>query len=66
VLRNKSTIAMSSVLEELAHTTDHTALLHEAPDYIGSHPIKHAHNFYFILIVSSAFGMWWQIKLPRM
>jgi len=57
---------MSSVLEELAHTTDHTALLHEAPDYIGSHPIKHAHNFYFILIVSGAFGMWWQIKLPRM
>jgi len=32
-------------------------LLCGAPDYIGAHRIKHAHNFYFILFVCSGLGM---------
>jgi len=35
--------------KKLVHTTD--PLLSEAPDYIGTHRIKHAHNFNFILFV---------------
>jgi len=32
-------------------------LLRGAPDYIDAHRIKHAHNLYFILFVSSGLGM---------
>jgi len=32
-------------------------LLHEAPDYIGTHRIKNAHNYYCIIFVSSGLGM---------
>jgi len=32
-------------------------LLCWAPDYIAAHPIKHAHNVYFILFVSGGIGM---------
>ena len=50
VLRNKpTTIAMSSVCGlTLAHTAD--PILRGAPDYIGAHRIKHAHNFYSIRV----------------
>jgi len=37
-------------------------LLHGTLDYIGAHGIKHAHNFLFILFVSSGLDVW-QIKL---
>jgi len=52
VLRNKpTTIAMSSVCGlTLAHTADPVTVLRGAPDYIGAHRIKHAHNFYFIRV----------------
>jgi len=32
-------------------------LLRGATDYTGAHRIKHAHNLYFILFVSSGLGM---------
>jgi len=41
-------------------------LFRGAPDYIGAHQIKHAHNLYFILFVSSRLGMCDRLKLPRM
>jgi len=33
---------------ELEHTIDN--IIPQAPDYIGAHRIKHAHNFYFICV----------------
>jgi len=49
VLRNKpTTIAMNSIRELQAHATD--PILRGAPDYIGAHRIKHAHNLYFIRV----------------
>jgi len=39
-------------------------LLCGAPDYIAAHQIKHTHNLYFILFMSSVLGMC--DRLPRM
>jgi len=57
VLRIKpTTVAMSSVCgSKLTHTTD--PKLRGASDDTDAHRIKHAHNFYFILFVSSGLGM---------
>jgi len=65
VLRNKlTTIAMSSVQEQLAHTTlPQIVLLCGSPDSIGVHRIKHSH-FYFIRVWR--YRHVWHIKLPRM
>ena len=53
VLRNKpTTIAMSNVREYLAQI-----VLCGSLDYTAAHWIKHAHNFYFIIFVSSELGI---------
>jgi len=60
VVRNKPTIAMSSLC------VVPRVLLREAPDYIGSHRIKHAYNFYFVLLVSSRLGYWCLVDCNRL
>jgi len=50
VLRNKqTTIGMTNICGSLSsYHIPQMALLHEAPDYIGAHWIKHAQNFYLL------------------
>jgi len=57
VLHNKpTTVAMSNVREQLAHTTDHITL--RSSRLIATHtPNQTTHNFYFIQFVSSELGM---------
>ena len=59
MLRNKpATIAISSVYgSQCSKHIPQIVLLREAPDFIGARRFKHAHNFYFVLFVSSGLGV---------
>ena len=53
----KQTIVLHNKPTKLQYGIQQAILLCKSADYIGVHQIKHQHNFYFILFVSSGLSM---------